>query len=201
MLLFDRREKNHVINWMVARHPHYVKGMQSIEPKNLNDGLPSTAAFKNANTLIANMQIGGPLRSEFPNFQYDHKQDLYHCHVTMGSNSYDVIWDVHEDLRLIFVLDIAPRENFDYVRSENKENSKQNALKKLLACPNYQKIFAVPNMVINPALEKMYKPFFSGQSFAPIPPKDPIVNMTVAEVKAAQEEAKRNRAHHRRASV
>ena len=187
MLLFDRRERNHVINWMVARHPNFAKAMKKLEPRDLDDGLPSTAAFKNANTLIANMQIAGPFRTEFPNYQYDADHDLYHCHVTMGSNSYDVIWDVHEDLRLIFVLDIAVRENFDYKRSGNKEESKQHALNCLLTCSNYKKIFTVPNMVINPTLKKMYALFIAGKKDLPARPEAPIVNMSADEVKAAQQ--------------
>lgn len=186
MLLFDHRERKHVINWMVARHPDYSKAMEALEPRNLDDGLPSTAAFKNANNLTANMQIDGPIRSEFPNYQYDSKVDLHHCHVTMGTHSYDVKWEVHEHLRLIFVLDIAPRENFNYKRTVNKEQSVDHALKSLLAYPSYKRIFSVPNMIINPALKKMYEPFITKKQALPIVPAEAIVNMTADEVKNAQ---------------
>lgn len=182
----DKRQREHVINWMVVRHPDFVKGMKALKPANMDNGSLTTRVFKDANTLIANMQIGGPVRSEFPNYQYDAKNRLHHCHVTMGGNSYDVLWQVHEAQRLIYVLRIAPRENFDYTWGLSTKDSREHALGSMLASSTYKRIFTVENMVINPDLREMYEGFVLGRQAAPTKLDRSIRNWSAEEVKAHQ---------------
>lgn len=151
----DIPPKDHENNWIVIRHKSYVKHIKELENKEVCDqNNPTEMAFKRANNLIRYMQMLGPVQDQFPNYRYDSTQDLYHCHVTMGKNSYDVIWEADEAKKLIHVLDVGARENFDYKRKTPKKESIELAVKTMSSYPHYQRLL-LPDMKVSEEVKKI----------------------------------------------
>ena len=90
------------------------------DPKTMEGASITQIAHRTTNVLFANMRLDGPSRREFNNFKYDKKNDLYHCHVTTGRNTYVVTWEADEITGSINIVDIGPHENFRYLRTHKK---------------------------------------------------------------------------------
>lgn len=114
------RRKVHQINW-------YVHRSESIRDQ-LHGLIDNQQLHHRINVLFRNMEIDGPVRTEYSKYRYDKVADKYHCHITDGNPTYVVMWEVDEKNHVINIVDIGVHENFEYRPAHNKKDAINTAL-------------------------------------------------------------------------
>lgn len=145
-ILFEDKNKvaKHSLNWYVYRSPKIRKQVselwnngkykgkfltkkEMIEMENVSIDQQN---HKKINVLFRNMENCGPIRNEFNNYRYDPQEDMFHCHISDGKNSFVVLWEADETHKVINIVRMGSHENFDYKR--NKNHKKTEMLKEIL---------------------------------------------------------------------
>jgi len=125
----------HQVNWYVYRDKNIRdtmgtlwNGASGIKDKESMDGASiDQKTCKAVNVLFRNMENNGPLRTEFTNFTYDNRNDLYHAHVSSGKHTYVVIWESDVTALIINIVSITSHENIKYKRTHDKTSSIEKA--------------------------------------------------------------------------
>jgi hypothetical protein len=131
------KHEPHAIHWYVYRSPGIRKtlhGLWGKGPEKKDSLLGATIeqrASTHANALFHMMERGGPSPEEwFKSIALDskhgychrpkencHSKGFYHTHLTDGKKcTYVILWEAFEEQKVINIIDIAPHEDFDYVR-------------------------------------------------------------------------------------
>lgn len=145
--LFEDQNKvaKHSLNWYVYRSDKIRDQLRSMWPDKFrnplltkkqkremieNENTLELKNYKKINVLFRKMENRGPVRDESKNYRYDPKQDMFHCHISNGTNSFVVLWEADETHKVINIVRMGSHENFDYKR--NKNHKKTEILKEIL---------------------------------------------------------------------
>jgi hypothetical protein len=124
-------QQEHQVNWFVYRRQAIRDQMVALwhDGNKITDFEKMTGASEDQlicqkiNILFRSMENFGPNRNEFANYQYDRKNDAFHCHVWDRKYSYIVLWEADETRKIINIISMDVHENFTYKRVTAKKIS------------------------------------------------------------------------------